>query len=223
MQLKLRTPSGWEVELDVNDSDTVGAVKSKMYEANDAWLPGTQRYVCNGSVLSDDGASLASAGVKPGATIYVVKKLSSLSEATAEVNLRKEKAAASKSRSSASRRAPAAAAPRRAPAASSSAGAGTRMRVQCPATAAVGSTLTLQVPGRGNMRVVVPPGVIPGRHFEFIVPPTTAPAGGSAFSFTIPANARSGQTIHVTIPGRGPVAVTIPANATAGQVLRIRV
>jgi len=56
--------------------------------------------VCNGSVLSDDGASLASAGVKPGATIYVVKKLSSLSEATAEVNLRKEKAAASKSRSS---------------------------------------------------------------------------------------------------------------------------
>lgn len=218
VNVTLRTPSGWEIIIAAESAETVGDLKSKMYVANDAWRPGTQRFVLNGAVLSDDSASLASVGLKDGATIYVVKKLSSLSEATAEVEERKAKAAAA----AAKRSSPSPAAVRRTTAPPAASSRGTRMRVQCPADARPGSMLTIQVPGRGTMNVTVPPRVLPGAMFEIVVP-HPAPTSASSFNFTVPANARPGQTIHVTVPGHGPVAVTIPAAATAGQVLQIRV
>jgi hypothetical protein len=216
----LRTPSGWEIAIAAESTETVGDLKSKMHVANDAWRPETQRFVLNGAVLSDDSASLASVGLKDGATIYVVKKLSSLSEATAEVEMRKAKSAAA-----AARKGPPPAAARRT-SASGASSRGSRMQVRCPADAGPGSMLTIQVPGRGNMRVTVPATVGPGAMFEIVVPhpvPNPVPTSTTSFQFTVPASARPGQTIHVTVPGHGPVAVTIPAAATPGQILQIRV
>jgi len=73
MKLKIKTPSGDEVDLDVQDTETVGTVKT-MIESAKPWLGPVDcmQLKLKGTVLADDAASLSDAGCQDGVVMEVV-------------------------------------------------------------------------------------------------------------------------------------------------------
>ena len=72
MQISIEKPSLETMNVEVESSDTIEALKGKIYQLDSAFLPETQKLIFNGTIL-EDGRTLADYNIQAGNTIKIAE------------------------------------------------------------------------------------------------------------------------------------------------------
>lgn len=72
MQISIEKPSLETMNVEVESSDTIEALKGKIYQLDNIFLPETQKLIFNGTIL-EDGRTLADYNIQAGNTIKIAE------------------------------------------------------------------------------------------------------------------------------------------------------